>query len=657
MPKSRLKNKHKLKRRRSPARVSPLLTHLLPLSITFILLQATTQQQQQQQNQPQFQPQPGCYRKSPPEYYQLHGFQWQEPDIPNSALPLNYTWGDINGTNYLNTIKNQHIPSYCGACWAESATSALADRIAIKRKNAFPEVVLSVQPLMDCDREEDNGCYGGDVFTAYKYIFENNITDTSCSPYRALSWPEGRECSEQSFCQVCDGENGSCRVPENYKVYKIAKYGKVDNKTGMWGMMKEIYQNGPIACGIDAGPMQGYNGTGVMKEKTNNTNHGVEVVGWGQLPNGTLYWIIKNSWGEYWGNEGYGLVERGEQVGALNMQADCDWALPLLKNETLEAENESTKRSRAAEITKKVNFYRSLSRREFFELLAKKIFKDKIRSKSASTDTKFKDLVPEELNKHAINAPDQVLPREPRRAEAYRRRRRLQEDEPLPPSLTWANKEGVNYLSVVFNQHAPQHCSSSWLLASISSLSDRINIQRENQFPRTLLSAQHLLNCAAGGTCLGGSLSSVNKYGHQNFLVENGCRLYEATDPAEGPLCSPIQVCQNCSSKRSKIGENGQNPLFRPSVCYAVDDYTKWRVQYYGKVKGTAEIKNEVFNWGPVTCGIHATKKLKNGYRAKEVYSEELRRVDRAPNHAVSVVGWGVEPGKGGVEYWIVRNS
>jgi cathepsin X len=72
------------------------------------------------------------------------------PLIPEADLPTSFWWGNVNGVNYLTYQRNQHIPIYCGSCWAFSATSSLSDRIKIKRRAQWPDINLSPQILISC---------------------------------------------------------------------------------------------------------------------------------------------------------------------------------------------------------------------------------------------------------------------------------------------------------------------------------------------------------------------------------------------------------------------------------------------------------------------------------------------------------------------------
>lgn len=88
-------------------------------------------------------------------------------------------------------------------------------------------------------------------------------------------------------------------------------------------MMKEIFNRGPIACDVDASPLDKYM-TGIVTEASELTNHVISLVGWGTDATAGKYWVMRNSWGEYWGEHGYARVK----FGALNIESNCAWAIP-----------------------------------------------------------------------------------------------------------------------------------------------------------------------------------------------------------------------------------------------------------------------------------------------------------------------------------------
>ena len=60
-----------------------------------------------------------------------------------SSVPDQWLWNDVDGVSMLTNIRNQHIPQYCGSCWAHAATSAISDRIKVARKAAWPDINIS----------------------------------------------------------------------------------------------------------------------------------------------------------------------------------------------------------------------------------------------------------------------------------------------------------------------------------------------------------------------------------------------------------------------------------------------------------------------------------------------------------------------------------
>jgi cathepsin X len=111
----------------------------------------------------------------------------------------------------------------------------------------------------------------------------------------------------------------------HYPNATIASYGSVK---GSSNMMSEIYKNGPIACGINAEEIVDYTG-GVLDlpHQLKMINHIISVVGWGY--DGAInkqYWIIRNSWGSYWGELGFMRLVLGENQ--LGIEKTCAFAIP-----------------------------------------------------------------------------------------------------------------------------------------------------------------------------------------------------------------------------------------------------------------------------------------------------------------------------------------
>ena len=252
---------------------------------------------------------------------------WLENNICNK-LPISFNWGNVGGKNYLTKNLNQHVPQYCGSCWAHGALSSLADRIKIARNSKHPDINLSVQFLLNC--HGGGTCNGGSHYKAYKYIYDvGGIPFDTCLSYEACSSDSDKEvCKNRNFsCKavnICRTSSGGKNVAiKQYPNATIKKFYVLRNHPKM---MTEIYKNGPIACAVNSDPLDNYRGGIIdMPKKSKSTDHIVSIVGWGTV-GGRKYWIVRNSWGEFWGDLGFFKIYMGENQ--LGIEGDCAAAIP-----------------------------------------------------------------------------------------------------------------------------------------------------------------------------------------------------------------------------------------------------------------------------------------------------------------------------------------
>jgi len=188
---------------------------------------------------------------------------------------------DWRSKGAVTPIKNQGM---CGSCWSFSATGNMEGQWFLSGNSL---VGLSEEELVQCDHNDCFGCSGGWMDKAFDWVMTNNGID-----------------SEADYAYTSGG--GDTGVCDNSKlgnvVAKVAGHQDLPSNEGQ--MASWVAQNGPLSIALDAMSWQSYSG-GIMSNCVGSQlDHGVLIIGY-DTTFSTPYWIVKNSWGTMWGENGY----------------------------------------------------------------------------------------------------------------------------------------------------------------------------------------------------------------------------------------------------------------------------------------------------------------------------------------------------------------
>jgi parallel beta-helix repeat protein len=218
--------------------------------------------------------------------------------------PLSFDWRNYNGYNWVTSVKDQGA---CGSCWAFSTVGAVEAMHNIRYNNPSLDLDLSEEYLVS-DCFPSGTCCGGWPYLALQYVKEEGVPDETCMPYVDGSgcscslWGCSGSCNHHSGGECSDVACSDRCADWQSRLVRIDTLGYVPNNSET--IKEYIIGKGPLSVVMGIGSDYGGYWDGDIYRCTNDsgTNHALVVVGYNDAGG---YWIIKNSWGTDWGDNGY----------------------------------------------------------------------------------------------------------------------------------------------------------------------------------------------------------------------------------------------------------------------------------------------------------------------------------------------------------------
>jgi|GEM_PF-2222363 len=240
----------------------------------------------------------------------------KSPDQASLGLqpPATFDWRDHNEHNWMTSVKDQ---GGCGSCWAFSAVGVVEAVHNIRYDNPGLDLDLSEEYLVsDCYSYSGyQTCCGGWHNIALQYIREQGIPDEACMPYvdrvGCSCYPD--TCQDNCYYKgygVCSDATCSDRCADWQS--RLVTIDSSDYVPSNPQIIKEyIVGKAPLAVSMGIGSDYGgyWDGDIYRCSNDNGANHAVVVLGYDDAAG---YWIVKNSWGTDWGENGYFKVGYGE---------------------------------------------------------------------------------------------------------------------------------------------------------------------------------------------------------------------------------------------------------------------------------------------------------------------------------------------------------
>ena len=198
-----------------------------------------------------------------------------------------------------STIKEITNQLTCGSCWAMSGSAVLSNRVCIATHGSV-NVALSPQYMVNCFTDQQ-GCGGGWDEPVWHDMMEIGTVPDACVPFTAVLDACPQHCADGTA------------VPERTRAKNFySPWGETD-AARVEAIQREIMERGPVVANYHVfSDFQKYEGPVYKRSKTavRTGGHAVRIIGWG-TENGEDYWLVANSWGTGWKEDGFFKIRRG----------------------------------------------------------------------------------------------------------------------------------------------------------------------------------------------------------------------------------------------------------------------------------------------------------------------------------------------------------
>lgn len=216
-------------------------------------------------------------------------------------------------TRWPRQISGIRDQEWCGASWALSTVDVATDRFAIMSKGA-EAIELSAQHLLSCNNRGQQGCKGGYLDRAWLYLRKFGLVDEDCYPWIG----KNEKCKLRKRNSLKTAHCGNPPNPLRTELYKVGPAYRLGNETDI---MQEILTSGPVQATMRVHQdffvyQSGIYEHSKVTEQYQTGYHSVRIIGWGEeyttsnrIPE--KYWLVANSWGTDWGENGLFKIAKG----------------------------------------------------------------------------------------------------------------------------------------------------------------------------------------------------------------------------------------------------------------------------------------------------------------------------------------------------------